>query len=566
MPKLDACFPYQLGNLSEELLLEILSYLTIHDLSIVSRLSLKFKRLADEPQLWRRIYRSLFVEARLKYPFLPGFDQRLCMDREACTSHDPCDRKGKGKQTAIQEEFKLGHSWKKLCRISLNWQTGSARLTCVTPINHSPSHPSSSCGNRSQAAASSRSNTIVRFYRSLLFIAHKSRLPAELPTVHVYHLRNSPHNKNQNSDLIGRLVPPQSHDRQAFGVGVSEISIDEGCETTDSVGISFLVTVFYTTARLTVFRINLPSLSMSYYPTELEFHPVGSFQLDLQPKPTDSSKPLFHTLAETAKFHFPLIVTCSTDFCLRFFRLSWLSVPSKDRLQITQLSLEMQNNSCYWPLSLSLSPQVSSNRFKMRIAYPMPFYPSTWTIGLQEFDIELALPSSASSLQIHANHFLTAFEPIQDKYRKPVLKKSEGLGGIVVGIEQAAENVIVGRADNTIDCFRLSSVSEDSNSRFKRQLTCFNRLFGHTAKIGSISVDESGRCISGAMDGVKVWEGSKSVDVIPEETHNNQKIEARKIIWIGSDCEKIVSLWVREDEKDGKPSIISEEVRVLSFI
>ncbi|KAA1124873.1 hypothetical protein PGTUg99_036248 [Puccinia graminis f. sp. tritici] len=578
-------------TLSEEVLLEILSYLTISELLTASRVSQRFNRLCEEPQLWRRIYHSLFTVDRLKHPFSPALDQRLRGSMESRASRSQLDRKGKRKhlEVTIDQESHLGHTWKTLCRISWNWKRGSAGLTRITPIpNQSDSPPISTSpqarttSTRSQGSKNPTPNTIVRFHRSLLFIARKSRSSESLPTVYVYNLQNDfNHQQQKKSVLIGKLSPALgSQDVSPFvGQAVTEISIDESCgtnsETTQAVKSTVLLSVFYTTGQFTLYEISLPDVSPDTGdPIVLDFQEVGSFQPYLTSKISNSRK-VHHGLVETAKFHFPLLVTCSVDFHLSFFRLSWSSSPAQptEKLQIIKLALDMQNHSCYWPLSLSLKrSEPSSERFKMTIAYPMPFYPSAWTVGMQEFDFEItssrssSASSSTTSLQMNTNRFITAFQHPQDKDRRPMAGLS--LGEIVIGIEQAAENVIVGRSDNTIDCFRVASVSDDdaSDHRMKR-LLCSKTLFGHTSRIGSITVDENGRCVSGAMDGVKVWEGSEAVDVRSVDSSASSLLETRSVGWIGSDSEKIVSLWIWEDlDPNANTARLNEEIRVLSFI
>jgi hypothetical protein len=542
-------------------------------------------------QLWRRIYHSLFTADRLKHPFSPALDQRLRGSIESRSFKTQMNRKGKRKHSEATQhdgELHLGHTWKTLCRISLNWKRGSAGLTRITPIiNHPDSTPpiptqalTTTILSRSQDSKSPTPNTIVRFHRSLLFIARKSRSPTEsLPTVYVYNLQDdfNQQQRQKQSILVGKLSPELgSEDAPMLAAqGVTEISIDESCGensgTSPAAKSTLLVSVFYTTGQFTIYEINLSSLSPNAVePTIPDFQQVGSCQPSLPAKSSGSRK-AHHGSVETAKFHFPLLVTCSVDFHLSFFRLSWPSsttTQSNGNLQIVKLPLDMQNHSCYWPLSLSLKrSEPLSERFRMTIAYPMPFYPSAWTVGLQEFDFEVTSSRSSSfSLKMNTNRFVTALQHPQDKDRRPMAGLS--VGEIVIGIEQAAENVIVGRSDNTIDCFRLAPLSDGSEDeqRMKR-LSCSKTLFGHTSRIGSISVDENGRCVSGAMDGVKVWEGSEAVDVRSVESPPAFLGESRSVGWIGSDSEKIVSLWISDDlDSHGKPARLNEEIRVLSFI
>ncbi|KNE94002.1 hypothetical protein PSTG_12668 [Puccinia striiformis f. sp. tritici PST-78] len=602
-------------HLSEEVLLEILSYLSIAELLTTARVSRRFNRLSDEPLLWRRIYHALFTLDRLKHPFSPAVDQRLRSSIESRYSQThQVVRKGK-KKDSEENGAHLGHTWRTLCRISLNWKTGSAGLTRITPIiNNQPESPSSDTNSSQNPTttdlsqcqvspspskiSSSTPNTIVRFHRSLLFIARKSSRPSRqsLPAVDVYNLQNDHHQEQQKkSVLLGKLLPTAEENEcssSLVGQGVTEISIDESCDNVlpssgkTGEGSTILISVFYTTGQFTFYKIKIP---VNFdQPIVLESQEVGSFQsFPISKSSTSSFKnPPHHRLVETAKLHFPLLVSCSIDFHLSFYRLSWSSSSSSPspedqgnakKLKIVKLDLDLQNHSCYWPLSLSIkrtSPEPLKEIYKMKIAYPMPFYPSTWTIGLQEFEFEI-YSNQSNSIQVNSNRFMTAFNKNhhpQDKHHRRILSSGVmDLSEIVIGIEQAEENIIVGRSDNTIDCFKLSTRLSDDDQGHQQQikiqpeLRSWKTLFGHTSSIGSITVDENGRCISGAMDGVKVWEGTESVDV--QHSSSPTLSSPTKVAWIGSDSEKIVCLSIRENLDPSDRSLkINEEVRVLSFI
>ncbi|KNZ52068.1 hypothetical protein VP01_3703g1 [Puccinia sorghi] len=571
-----------IGQLSEEILLEVLSYLSISELLIAARISQRFNRLCDEPQLWRRIYHSLFTVDRLKHPFSPALDQRMRGSTESRSFRTQLDRKGQRKQSQTENDLHLGHTWKTLCRISLNWRRGSAGLTRITPIIEQSETPSLTSQARSttilspsQDPKNSTPNTIVRFHRSLLFVARKSKPPTEsFPTVYVYNLQHDLNHQQQKTSVpVGTLLPDMGSYNAPLldGQGVTEISIDESCgensETARTAKSTVLVSVFYTTGQFTLYEINLSSVSSNAVePMELDFRQVGLFEPSL-PLKSSGQRKVLQGVVEIAKLHFPLLVTCSIDFHLSFFRLSWPSSTAQPRrnLQIVKLPLDLQNHSCYWPLSLNLKRSEPLNeRFKMTIAYPMPFYPAAWTVGLQEFDFEITSSRSMSSLQMNTNRFITAVQQPHDKDRRRMTGLS--LNEAVIGIEQAAGNVIVGRSDNTIDFFRLAALADGSTDQRRRRLLCSKTLFGHTSRIGSISVDENGRCVSGAQDGVKVWEGSQAVDVRPVESLACVG-ETRRVSWIGSDSEKIVSLWISDHpDRHDHATILDEEIRVLSFI
>lgn len=458
------------------------------------------------------------------------------------------DPKGKGRAQAEAEEFQLGHTWKNLCRISLNWQTGSAHTTRLIPSLNDPH-----LGPVPYTPHAS--STIVRFHRSLLFTASRARSGSSPPPVKVYYLKEGSQPLGSLPSLAGHIKSTTLDFTSSSKVGVSEIRVDERCEMESSMNElpfsgrhSLLLAVFYTTGQFSLFQISLP-LSCDGE-DELEFVELYSSSELLVRSGSDE---MHHQAAEVARLHYPLLVTCSTDFLLRFYELR--SGSGGGGLEVRKLRLDMRSQTCYWPLSLSLAAlEPSSDCFRLTIVYPMPFYPSAWTVGLQEFEITLSPLAHLTSTH-HATALPFETSKLTRSSSRPRLKL-----GPVSGIEYADPMVIVARADNTLDLFEYQRPAHELSHR--------RTLFGHTSRVAAVALNSAGRCVSAGQDGLHVWElteGDQRSGPVRVPLSRPSTVE-----WIGFDSEKIVGVlkaemrttWAEEEEEGEERA---EEVTILSF-
>lgn len=491
------------------------------------------------------MYHLRWADDRLKYPFLPAIDQRTYPSR--LPSATSLDTKGKGREQAIAEEVQLGHTWKNLCRISLNWQTGSARISRLIPTTI----------DESVKTKAHRPSIIVRFHRSLLFTASRVTSDIVPPIVDVYQLDQE---QDSTPQLIGHIT--STIDFSQLGkVGISEIRVDERCDDVESVmdqlpfsnRNSFMIAVFYTTGQFGFFQIGLPSNSTDKF-----------FELDVSELYTSKevlvqSNPdvIYHQAVEMARFYYPLLVTCSTDFLLSFYVLS---SSSDTELNVRKLRLDMRSQTCFWPLSLNLSALDSTtSQFRCTIVYPTPFYPSAWTVGLQEFEIEIS-----PTPRILSNRHATAPPANSNKLNRHA--DYSGSFNPVSGIEYAEPNtVVVARTDNTLDIFEYHRRQSQASALIHRRT-----LFGHTSRVAAVAVSSSGRCVSAGQDGLNVWELAEGDQKSgPVRVGMGWSEGRRAVEWVGFDTEKIVGVLKAGrlggvgDGEDGQ--VMEEEVRVLSF-
>lgn len=403
-----------------------------------------------------------------------------------------------------------GHTWKELYRISSNWRSGRAKSATVTlresvldsrlPLEITgedavpPVVPSSS---------PSRTDTIVQFHGSWIFTA--SRTPStdgDPPAIQVHQTIAG----SDSSRFLGYITSSSC----PSSLGITEMRVDEAHYQKGFVRLA----AFYINGQFSIFKVSTSVFSFS----EEYASPTSQ---------TSSGTGLSasHSNAATARFHFPLLVTCSTDFTLAFHILT----QRDDKIEVSRAQPGMRSQMCWWPLVVSLAKVATPNedkatRFKATIVYATPFYPSAWTIAVQEFDI--VIPSTdAPTASVRARHATAlppgfAYSPSSRRHRRftgdlPTssgLAPGDGLAGmpscLITGLEHSAPYVVVSRSDNTLDVFEIvDDVSSTAAMGGDPPLKVIHRrtLFGHTGSVGAVAVD-GGRCVSGGEDGVKVWE------------------------------------------------------------
>jgi hypothetical protein len=110
-------FPDRLSPLSDELLLRILSNLSITTLNVCQRLSHKFHSIASDSQLWKSAYYNRFVRPRASR--LPGIrdidtsSEHLFFSSKLSKWLDEENLVKRGQETNWKRQYKLRHNWSK---------------------------------------------------------------------------------------------------------------------------------------------------------------------------------------------------------------------------------------------------------------------------------------------------------------------------------------------------------------------------------------------------------------------------------------------------------------------
>jgi len=113
----------RISQLSDELILRILSYVPISDLVVCERLSHKYRAIAKDSQLWKRLYYDRFVLPRAYR--IPGLKDNAISNSHFLFSSklskwlDEDNLVKRGQETDWKRQYRLRHNWSKgTCDVS----------------------------------------------------------------------------------------------------------------------------------------------------------------------------------------------------------------------------------------------------------------------------------------------------------------------------------------------------------------------------------------------------------------------------------------------------------------
>ncbi|PYH92032.1 F-box domain protein [Aspergillus ellipticus CBS 707.79] len=115
----------RISALSDELLLQILSFLPLPSLLVCQQLSRRFHTLAGDSELWKRQYYSRWVRPRarrlasVRRALVPPSEVRYSPRVSTWLDHGHLAKKG------------IGTNWKKQYRLKYNWSKGVCRVTDI---------------------------------------------------------------------------------------------------------------------------------------------------------------------------------------------------------------------------------------------------------------------------------------------------------------------------------------------------------------------------------------------------------------------------------------------------
>ncbi|BGP18387.1 hypothetical protein JCM10213v2_006453 [Rhodosporidiobolus nylandii] len=548
------------GSLSEELLVRCLSFLTAHDLAVVSRVSSAWHRLAQDPDLWKSLYLRTYASAAIRRQAHSG-------------AHIPRTR-----------------PWRELFKISSNWRSGTARTSVLgrgirkAVLAEAPPEVTlrtalfeeGTDGEGTAAPPEQQPETLLQLFHQFIFTA--SRTPSSPsttpPSVTVHQSLPS-----GGSALIGTFSSTRLTDffssRPSFRppLSITELRLDDA----PSPSSAPVIALFYSTGQFSLFRLALPSASapsLSFSADEVFFSAALGSPISY-PLAAHRSMPFDPVLH--ARLHGQILVTCSESLTMRFWRVS---ETSSGDVEVEEADTPLRTSEKSWkPAVLSLGKvggelaevgHASSRRgsfgaveeeqcFRATLAYSTPVFPSSWTVGLQEFLIAVtparhtAFSLSSSPPRTHLSvsyRNATAspvFHPLPSTPRRsspfspPTASPADQ--SPFTSIEHSHPWIVASRRDNQLDVFEVSSSSPPplsparlatpASSRMRLdlstprippapQLVVEHRrtLFGHTARVAGVALmDDAGaasaggtalgamRCVSAGDDGaVKVWE------------------------------------------------------------
>jgi hypothetical protein len=526
--------------LPRETLLGILSQLDPADLVAVERCSRRFARLANDGLVSiLRGYKGggrADTEWRVKLwkqLFLTHFASRARSLLDA-PDHESCDYK---------QLFKIAHNWRRGYAKSSAVELRSSVLDGRMPVEVALSSDSPSSPPSSPSSSLQQRDTLVQFHNRFIFTASRTSSSPRFPAVHAFVDEIDGRSRSiavLSSPTLVSYYEARPHLLNREGLRVTELRLDEARLPDGAKRLA----VFYSSGQFAIFRFVAGNTSPSSLEWEEEYARVELPSL----APGDPADGVV-----LSRFHSPLLVTCSKDFLLGVWLISTEGDDSEEgkgkrtRVQLTQPSL--RSSVCWWPVVLSLAADPpgmwdTTESFKVTIAYSTPFFPSSWTVGVQEFLVRLYRdsdegPSSSLGKKNNApprvrivTRHATAVPTTQFSSFGSRRAGSGREAAVVTSIEHSSPWIVTSRSDNTIEVFRIvsdtSSIpcsSPPSRSPLKTPsrtaaagrrrgderetfgVRYHSTLYGHTAAVESVSLGEGGRCVSGGADGkVKVWQ------------------------------------------------------------
>ncbi|BGP34010.1 hypothetical protein JCM10296v2_005825 [Rhodotorula toruloides] len=569
------------GSLSEEILLRCLSFLGAQDLAVVARVSSAWYRLSQDPQLWRDLYLRTYASAATRRQALYGGG------------------------------IERNRPWRELYKVSTNWRSGTARASTLGKSIRKAVLPEappadlaelSSDGGEPAAGPSERRrphshlpptrlsssrqdvDTILQFYQH--YILSASRLPASDPSTAPPSVTVHQDLPSGGSAVVGSFSSTRLADfftdRPGFRppLAITDVRLDEADGRNDSI----LCAVFYSTGQWSLFRLAFPNSTTPSRLFEAEevyaslaIASPPSHPLSAAPAPSPTSSPF--DPVSLARLHSPLLVTLSDSLTLRFMRLD---EAKEGNIEVDEAETPLQSREDWAPVVLDVSKESSDakedevwlkekrgemdeQRFKVSLAYSMSVFPASWTVGVQEFTIDVPPPRRAAlstvrilpKMRISARHATAApiHSPLPSTPRRsaplappsPLSTPMLTSRSPVTSIEHSHPFIVTSRVDNTLDVYEVVSrptplslplqstvtPSRPSPSRIRLHLhpaaiaplsplspplRIIHRrtLFGHTARVASVALlpepgagdaDEAGvKCVSAGDDGVvKVW-------------------------------------------------------------
>ena len=322
-------------------------------------------------------------------------------------------------------------------------------------------------------------------------------------------------------------------------VTVTEMSLDAGQRHKDG---SLRLAVFYSSGQFALFRVNIHPDSVTVY--EEQTHLI--VRHDRRPDPVIA-----------ARYHCPVIITCTRSFVLQVHTLTLDK--SKTHLSVCASQPAVQSSFCWKPLVLDLT-RAGKYRFKASITYAMPFFPCSWTVACQEFQINLPKDEPGKQAEI-VTQSATCI-PLAS------MRQSRSL---INSLHRSGNFIVSSRSDNTIDLYEVMPATA------LHPLGIHHRrvLFGHTTAVTSISLDGL-KCVSAGRDGrLKVWNlelyerrmrMSRPKRISPVDVVSPQIVEDAVDIWAEHDAAQIEHLSFDQDKivlvEDSRSP---DRVRVLSF-
>ena len=448
----------RLSSLSDELLLRILSYLPIADLTlcercvasstyvtyiscITNRLSRRLKALSTDPQIWKALYYHHFVRPRASR--IPGI---------RTVTNWPNALLYSSKQSKwLQDEHLVRKGeitdWKKQYKLRRNWSRGMARVK-----------------ETSVASDSSPPPLLLRLRGNLVFIANAAE------GLRVWALDGSCGLKTSQSLKPGEpsSLAIDTSEKQSKSIEISVGFLDG----------SFSIYSFLTLESRLVLRFT---------------HAAPRKTPTSDRKLPRLSKKSISAIAYTT----PYLLTMTPDALFSIYHMKDVSSSNSSALwDPPTLLSSMKSYSASNPLSLSVRPLGTG--FVASVAYPLSTLNHRWSVGLQE--IRIAADGTVSESR-------TACAPLKAPDFRYLV--GDPPDHHLTSISYTHPYLLTCSRDNLLKYYMVTSNIEELSISNERT------LFGHTSSVTGAHVGERGKAVSvsGIGNDLRIWNLEGSVNM-----------------------------------------------------
>ena len=433
-------------------------------------------------------------------------------------------------------------NWLQLYKTSTNWRRGAARRVLLgdAPVSTQTSVRESVLPRPPRAPRIRRApeppDTVLAFHGHLYFTASRTD-PLPIVTIR----ESLPGGGSQirgtvRSHTLELYWSRRRANTTAPSFHITELQLDTKLQLAPSRALRLVI--FYSTGQLALFDVDAQTLVARETATAR----LGEAR---------DGRVAEHVAL--ARLSSPLLVALTSDCALKMWRIRKAGCAELEPdVELVELELSFRAHSIGSPAMLCLTPQGTA--YCVTLVYATAILLGG-SISIQQFLIGLDGRVAQRHTSIRAYH---------DSW--------------TTSIEFAAPFIVASRADNTIDVFRLQEGEHDERQdvRDERQdvrddrramrddfwrfevsplrLSHVRTLFGHTGGVRSVALC-SDRCVSGGVDGVKVWELAQGQHVDVGE-HPRALANVKKLFF---DEHKIVSI-----VSDSTPAA-KEHVKLLRF-
>ncbi|CAG8448365.1 424_t:CDS:2 [Funneliformis caledonium] len=528
---------------SDELNLHVFRYLTAADLSICTRVSRKWWRLANDRQLWKDLFLS-----RFKAPKRPNLTYRL-ESLQMIPSQMNSIPKFQILPDRTCDDMTDEEDWKNIYRVSHNWQTGNCRVIDFKPyvdLNENQMQDFSSMAGSSKIQPTdsftpfhtnptppANSNPLVQFTRHVILTASFSSVK-NIPEVHLWRAGK----QNEHIDTLRSEILYKTMQKSKFPIVITCLKLDSN-EGKDDAGMHKIL-AGYSNGGFTIWEFD--SMERSSTDDDRTIRKWRHREIYTLQSASRAQNPLI-----ACALHFPVLVTCTEDFELSIY---FMDYKQNDSVQFNtsiegnesavkvdcRLVHQLRSFVCWAPIEISVesitedSTQSSLMNYSSRdvwkatIAYSVPLYGGGWTVGVQEIKF-----SSTQLISTRHCSSLPSFIPIlaEDNSAENIEQFSFAP---ITTITYNSGQLITAHFDNTLQVYHVLEQG--------RKLECRHEctLYGHTGSVMSVALDEHvGISAKRKKHGECIVTLSDSLNNVRENNHFGIK-------WVGFDEGRIVSV------------------------